>query len=54
MSEILICIKGSFDLKCIEHEEKNFTLTENEAIYIPKMVWIEFNNFKNCIILKIV
>jgi hypothetical protein len=51
-SEILICIKGTFDLKCYDGKKYlNYTLKENEAIYIPEMIWLDFNNFKDCIIL---
>lgn len=50
--EILICIKGSFNLECFDGKTKfNYTLKEHDAIYIPKMVWLDFNNFKECIIL---
>jgi hypothetical protein len=51
-SEILICIKGSFDLKCFDGKNKvSHNLKEHDAIYIPKMIWLDFNNFKDCIIL---
>tara|TARA_Y100000389_G_C17377810_1_gene472634 strand:- start:13 stop:426 length:414 start_codon:yes stop_codon:yes gene_type:complete len=50
--EILICIKGSFNLECFDGKNKyNYTLKEHDAVYIPKMVWLDFNNFKECIIL---
>ena len=51
-SEIIICIKGKFDLFCFDGKTKTkYILNSNEAIYIPKMIWLDFNNFKDCIIL---
>jgi hypothetical protein len=51
-AEILICIKGSFDLKCFDGTNTfTYILKEHDAIYIPKMIWLDFNNFKDCIIL---
>jgi len=51
-SEILICLNGSFDLKCFDGKnENNITLTKNDAVFVPKMIWLDFNNFKDCIIL---
>ena len=51
-SEILICIKGSFDLKCFDGTNTvTHTLNEHDSIFIPEMIWLDFNNFKDCIIL---
>ena len=51
-TEILICIKGSFDLKCFDGTNTvTHTLKEHDSIYIPEMIWLDFNNFKDCIIL---
>lgn len=50
--EILICIKGTFDILCFDGKtHKNYNLKENEAIYVPEMIWLDFKNFKDCIIL---
>ena len=54
-SEILVCLNGSFDIKL--HDGKNeiiFKLNKNEAIFIDKHIWIEFYNFKDCIIMAFV
>ena len=51
-TEILICIKGSFDLKCFDGTNTvTHTLKEHDSVYIPEMIWLDFNNFKDCIIL---
>lgn len=51
-SEILICIKGSFYLKCFDGKNTvNHNLKELDAVFIPKMIWLDFDNFKDCIIL---
>ena len=50
-SEILICLNGSFEIKL--HNgiyEKILFLKKNEGIFIEKNIWIEFYNFKDCII----
>lgn len=50
-TEILFCLSGSFDIYL--HDGSNETtlhLKENDAIFINKNVWIQFNNFKNCVI----
>ena len=50
--EILICIKGSFDLKCFDGKNHSqYSLTEHDAIFVPEMIWLDFNNFKDSIIL---
>lgn len=54
-SEILICLNGSFELKLHDgKQENNFILNKNDAIFINKNIWIEFFNFKDCIILAFV
>jgi hypothetical protein len=54
-SEILVCLNGCFEIKL--HDGKNeiiFELNKNEAIFIDKHIWIEFYNFKDCIIMAFV
>jgi mannose-6-phosphate isomerase-like protein (cupin superfamily) len=54
-SEILICLKGSFEIILHDgHKEYKFTLNKNDAIFINKNIWIQFYNFKNCIIMAFV
>jgi oxalate decarboxylase/phosphoglucose isomerase-like protein (cupin superfamily) len=54
-SEILVCLKGTFDLTLFNgNEYKKITLKENDLIYIDKNIWLELNNFKDCIILAFV
>jgi hypothetical protein len=54
-SEILICLKGSFEIKLHDgKEEKGFSMNENEAIFINRNIWIEIYNFKECIIMAFV
>ena len=54
-SELLICLSGKFDIQVfngIKYEK--YIITTNNGIFIPKNIWIEFNNFENCIILAYV
>jgi len=54
-SEILICLNGSFEIKLDNgFKKKNLLINKNECIFIGKNIWIEFYNFKNCIILVFV
>tara|TARA_B100000902_G_C27042547_1_gene780085 strand:+ start:210 stop:647 length:438 start_codon:yes stop_codon:yes gene_type:complete len=54
-SEILVCLKGTFDLTLFNgNEYKKISLKENDLIYIDKNIWLELNNFKDCIILAFV
>jgi hypothetical protein len=54
-SEILICTMGSFMIKLHDGEkEEIFFIRQNEAIFINKDIWIEFFEFKNCVILVLV
>lgn len=54
-SEILVCVNGSF--KIMLHDginEYNYTINKNTAIYIDKNIWIEMNDFHNCVIMAFV
>jgi hypothetical protein len=54
-SEILICLNGSFEIKLHDGKEENILLlNKNDAIFINNNIWIEFFNFKDCIILAFV
>ena len=51
-SEILICLDGSFEIKLNNGEyEEILYINKNNAIFIDKNIWIEFYNFKKCIIM---
>lgn len=53
--EILICLQGSFEIKLFDgKKEEKYTIKKNSGIYIPKNVWLDFYNFKNCVILVFV
>lgn len=55
VSEILVCLQGSFEIKLHDGiNETTFEITQNNAIYIDKNVWINYYNFKNCVILVFV
>jgi mannose-6-phosphate isomerase-like protein (cupin superfamily) len=52
VSEILICLSGTFTIKMHNRiNEKIIEMKENNAIFIDRDIWIEFNNFDNCVIL---
>ena len=52
VQEILICLQGSFDIKLNDgKEEKKYKIKKNEGIYVGKNIWLDFYNFKNCVIL---
>ena len=54
-SEILICLKGSFEIKLHDgKEETSFKLNKNDAIFINKNIWIDFYNFNDCVIMAFV
>jgi oxalate decarboxylase/phosphoglucose isomerase-like protein (cupin superfamily) len=54
-SEILICLKGSFEIKLHDGiKEKIFKLKKNDAIYINKNIWVSYYNFNDCIIMAFV
>jgi len=54
-SEILICLTGSFEIKLYDGTNTEiFKLNKNDAIYINKNIWIEFYNFKECIIMAFI
>jgi hypothetical protein len=54
-SEILICLKGSFEIKLHDgKEEQKFSMNQNEGIFIDKNIWIEFYDFKDSIIMAFV
>ena len=54
-TEILICLAGSFDINLNNGKTTYcFKLTKNQGIYINSNIWIEFFNFKDCIILAFV
>lgn len=55
VSEVLICMKGSFELKLFDGKKYDtFNMKENDCIFVPENIWIEFKNFKNCIIMVLV
>lgn len=54
-TELLICLTGTFDIKL--HNGKKVTIInmkKNEGIFINKNIWIDFYNFKDCIIIAFV
>lgn len=52
VQEILICLQGSFDIKLNNgKEEKKYEIKKNEGIYVGRNIWLDFYNFKNCVIL---
>lgn len=54
-TEILVCLTGTFNIKLFNGIDTfSFTLEKNNAIFINKNIWIEFNNFKECIIMAFV
>jgi hypothetical protein len=54
-SEILICLKGTFEIKLHDGvEEKLFKLNKNDAIYINKNIWISYYNFNDCLVMAFV
>ena len=54
-SEILVCVKGEFDIKLHNgFKSEKINIKENDLIYIDKNIWLELNNFKDCIILAFV
>jgi hypothetical protein len=54
-AEILICLDGSFEIKLHDGKKYDvFVLNKNDAIFINKNIWIEFYNFRECIILAFV
>jgi len=54
-SEILFCLNGSFDIKLTNQNcSETLSININEGIFIDKNIWIEFYNFKDCVILAFV
>ena len=52
VQEILICLQGSFEINLNNgKEEKIYNIERNEGIYINRNIWLDFYNFKNCVIL---
>lgn len=52
INELLICLSGNFEIKLFDGKiEEIIIVKENSGIYIPKNIWLEFYNFKNCVIL---
>ena len=52
VQEILICLQGSFVIKLNNgKEEKKYEIKKNEGIYVGRNIWLDFYNFKNCVIL---
>lgn len=51
VQELLICLEGSFDINLNngKHETK-YNIRKNEGVYIGRNIWLDFYNFKNCII----
>lgn len=53
--EMLFCLQGNFDIYLLDGTvEHSYNIKQNELIFIPNNVWIEINNFKNCVILAYV
>lgn len=55
--EILVCMNGQFDIYLFDglnNKEYRDTIYKDEYIFIDKNIWIEFNNFKDSIILAFV
>ena len=54
-SEFLVCLQGSFEIKLHDGiNEKVINITQNNAIFIDKNVWISYYNFNNCVIMAFV
>jgi len=54
-SEILICQSGSFTIKLHDGTvETTLRLSKNDGIFINRNVWVDFYDFKDCIILAFV
>jgi len=51
VQEILICMQGSFEIKLDDgNEVTNYEINKNEGIYVGTNIWLDFYNFKNCVI----
>ena len=51
-SEMILCLSGQFNIELYNGKESSkYTITVNEGIFIPQNIWIEINNFENCVIL---
>lgn len=54
-SEILICLNGEFHIMLHDGvKEETYIIKRNEGIYIPNNIWLEFKDFKNCVVLAYV
>ena len=52
VQEILICLQGSFEIKLNNgNNEYNYLINKNEGIYVARNIWLDFYNFKNCVII---
>jgi len=52
INELLICLSGEFEIKLFDgKKEEKYVIKENSGIYVPKNIWIEFYNFKKCVLL---
>ena len=55
INEIIICLEGKYKLSLFDgKKEYSFDIKKNQGIYVPKNIWLEFNNFKNCVLLVFV
>ena len=53
--ELLICLNGSFEIKLNNgKKEETYLINKNEGIFVDKNIWLDFYNFKNCVILVFV
>lgn len=52
INEIIICLQGEFEIKLFDgKKEEIFKISKNNGIYVPKNIWLDFYNFKNCVLL---
>ena len=53
--ELLFCLNGSFNIRLFNGKDTyKFSIKQDEGVFIPKNIWIEFDNFDNCIILAFI
>lgn len=53
--EIFVCLSGKCNLELFNCYKKEYIyINQNQAIFIPNNIWIDFYNFKDCIILVLV
>ena len=53
--ELLICLNGCFEIKLKNGKKEDmYYINKNEGIFVDKNIWLDFYNFKNCVILVFV